>query len=90
MLCLFLSYVVGFFLLLEAVKCPDEVNINRNECKNIGPIVYLFEHILLTYSELTLLKSLWRNRLARQTVNLKVGGSSPPRDVSFCPHLLAG
>ena len=34
--------------------------------------------------------SLWRNRLARQTVNLKVGGSSPPRDVSFCPHLLAG
>ena len=27
--------------------------------------------------------SLWRNRLARQTVNLKVGGSSPPRDVHF-------
>ena len=28
--------------------------------------------------------SLWRNRLARQTVNLKVGGSSPPRDDFFC------
>ena len=25
-------------------------------------------------------KSLWRNRLARSTVNRKVGGSSPPRD----------
>ena len=24
--------------------------------------------------------SLWRNRLARSTVNRKVGGSSPPRD----------
>ena len=30
------------------------------------------------------LESLWRNRLARQTVNLKVGGSSPPRDGYFC------
>ena len=29
--------------------------------------------------------SLWRNRLARSTVNRKVGGSSPPRDViNFC------
>ena len=27
--------------------------------------------------------SLWRNRLARSTVNRKVGGSSPPRDGSF-------
>ena len=26
------------------------------------------------------MKSLWRNRLARSTVNRKVGGSSPPRD----------
>ena len=25
-------------------------------------------------------RSLWRNRLARSTVNRKVGGSSPPRD----------
>ena len=28
-------------------------------------------------------QSLWRNRLARSTVNRKVGGSSPPRDGSF-------
>ena len=28
-------------------------------------------------------KSLWRNRLARSTVNRKVGGSSPPRDGLF-------
>ena len=27
--------------------------------------------------------SLWRNRLARSTVNRKVGGSSPPRDAPF-------
>ena len=27
--------------------------------------------------------SLWRNRLARSAVNRKVGGSSPPRDVTF-------
>ena len=27
--------------------------------------------------------SLWRNRLARSTVNRKVGGSSPPRDDFF-------
>ena len=27
--------------------------------------------------------SLWRNRLARSTVNRKVGGSSPPKDVGF-------
>ena len=27
--------------------------------------------------------SLWRNRLARSTVNRKAGGSSPPRDVFF-------
>ena len=27
--------------------------------------------------------SLWRNRLARSTVNRKVGGSSPPRDAFF-------
>ena len=52
----------------------------RDWCINI---VYLFEHILLTYFELTQLESLWRNRLARQTVNLKVGGSSPPRDEYF-------
>ena len=26
---------------------------------------------------------LWRNRLARSTVNRKVGGSSPPRNVLF-------
>ena len=29
-------------------------------------------------------RSLWRNRLARSAVNRKVGGSSPPGDVSFC------
>ena len=29
------------------------------------------------------MRSLWRNRLARSAVNRKVGGSSPPRDVSF-------
>ena len=28
-------------------------------------------------------QSLWRNRLARSTVNRKVGGSSPPEDVIF-------
>ena len=28
-------------------------------------------------------RSLWRNRLARSAVNRKVGGSSPPRDVTF-------
>ncbi len=28
-------------------------------------------------------QSLWRNRLARSTVNRKVGGSSPPRDADF-------
>lgn len=28
-------------------------------------------------------RSLWRNWLARSAVNRKVGGSSPPRDVSF-------
>ena len=27
--------------------------------------------------------SLWRNRLARSTVNRKVGGSSPPKDGVF-------
>ena len=34
--------------------------------------------------------SLWRNRLARSAVNRKVGGSSPPRDVSIfvgCSHI---
>uniref|UniRef100_A0A8C5EW02 Serine incorporator 2-like n=1 Tax=Gouania willdenowi TaxID=441366 RepID=A0A8C5EW02_GOUWI len=30
------------------------------------------------------IRSLWRNRLARSAVNRKVGGSSPPRDVSLC------
>ena len=57
----------------------------RDWCINI---VYLFEHILSTYFELTQLESLWRNRLARQTVNLKVGGSSPPRDECFCLFVL--
>ena len=33
--------------------------------------------------------SLWRNRLARSAVNRKVGGSSPPRDVSFDCFLAA-
>ena len=33
--------------------------------------------------------SLWRNRLARSAVNRKVGGSSPPRDVSFDSLLAA-
>ena len=29
------------------------------------------------------IKSPWRNRLARLTVNQKVGGSSPPGDVKY-------
>ncbi|CAF1153677.1 unnamed protein product, partial [Brachionus calyciflorus] len=31
----------------------------------------------------SVVKSLWRNRLARSAVNRKVGGSNPPRDEFF-------
>ena len=46
-----------------------------NYLENLSPDLWVNRN---TANELGL--SLWRNRLARSTVNRKVGGSSPPRD----------
>ena len=44
-----------------------------------------FDKILVGGKKLSCV-SLWRNRLARSTVNRKVGGSSPPKDDPFLLH----
>ena len=44
-------------------------------------------HQLLLWPAPQITKSPWRNRLARLTVNQKVGGSSPPGDVQLFPPI---
>jgi hypothetical protein len=46
----------------------------------------LFRKRFIPVSRKSVISSLWRNRLARSAVNRKVGGSSPPRDVSFANY----
>ena len=42
----------------------------------------VFCNFLVAYKTYSFYKLLWRNWLARSTVNRKVGGSSPPGSVS--------
>ena len=64
--------------------CEAHVYADQQLAAGYANYLYGFQIDVMTVSW-----SSWRNRLARSTVNRKVGGSSPPEDdhilfVSYC------